>query len=519
MSENKDYGLYDEEKMSSANEGAVADNSVRKSGGAAENADEKPVREYEISYNCTEDKYEYSSPEKDPDPDFPDSSSGDDINTDTSAASYGKDGYNAYGFNANGSGGGYGQTGRGGGKASFDKEGAAGKRHPSEKRTGRLMTAACVLLICSILIFALSCALFFACYKGAGAQDDSEDTTGKTNQNNTLWINPDSIDYGDAFSNASAKTVNSVVVITATSVGATSRASGVIWSSGSDITYILTCYHVIEGADEIKVTLNNDLTYRAEVVGVDARTDLAVISVDETGLPPIVLPNESTQLVLGQSVIAIGNALGILSNSVTDGILSSLERTVTVDGNSMELLQTTAAVNSGNSGGGLFDLNGQLIGIINAKKSGISVEGIGFAIPFSTCREVATQIISQGYVSGRPALGVETVTISDAGSWLEAVSKYPDLESYTSKIYAPSSYYYIEGVYVVSVDDDIIYADGGNILSFGDRVISVGGVSVYDNSDITSAVNNYESGDTIEITVMRKGKTVVVEVVLAEACA
>lgn len=487
------------------------------SGTAKESEDSRYVEGHngqrETADNPTHNKYEYSSSEKKLGPEFSGGTSEGGSTTDIPpAASYGKDGYNAYGFNANGSGGGYGQTAN-----RFSQSYAIHQSAVRPAGRKRMLTAACVLFTCSLVVFAFSFAILFASYEQLNLVSGSNDAPAISESKTNLWVNPENIDYGDAFSNASAMTVNSVVVITATSSSTTSRASGVIWSSGNDITYILTCYHVIEDSDEIKVTLNDDSTYRAELVGVDAKTDLAVLSIDASDLPSIVLPSSDSELVLGQSVIAIGNALGTLSNSITNGIISSLERTVTVDGVSMELLQTSAAVNSGNSGGGLFDLNGQLIGIVNAKKAGATVEGIGFAIPFDVCREVATQIISQGYVSGRPYIGVQTVTISDAASWMAAMAKYPDLESYTSKLYAPQSYYYIEGVYVVGTDETLEYAQGSDTLEFGDRIISIGGTSVNDDADIISTVITHEAGDTIEITVMRNGRTVVVDVILAQA--
>ncbi len=170
-------------------------------------------------------------------------------------------------------------------------------------------------------------------------------------------------------------------------------------------TYIVTNNHVIEGANSIKVTLTNGETYPAILVATDAETDVAVIRIDEKDLPTAKL-GKSSELVAGQGVVVIGNPLGSLGGSVTDGIISCTERDITVDGRVMKLIQTNAAVNPGNSGGALFDLEGRLVGIVNAKYSDEEVEGIGFAIPIDTVVKIAADLRNYGYVTGRPNIGI-----------------------------------------------------------------------------------------------------------------
>ncbi|HOB64778.1 MAG TPA: trypsin-like peptidase domain-containing protein, partial [Clostridia bacterium] len=181
---------------------------------------------------------------------------------------------------------------------------------------------------------------------------------------------------------------------------ASGAGSGVIIS---DDGHIITNHHVISGADTITITLADGSVSAADVIGVDEKTDLAVVKLAEDfdGLIPAII-GDSSKLVVGQSVVAIGNPLGSLGGTVTDGILSAVQRRITVDGLEMELLQTNAAVNPGNSGGGLFNCYGELIGIVNAKSSDVSIEGIGFAIPSSVADYVAKEIIEKGYVPGRP---------------------------------------------------------------------------------------------------------------------
>lgn len=177
--------------------------------------------------------------------------------------------------------------------------------------------------------------------------------------------------------------------------------SGVIISQDG---YILTCAHVVSGATSVKVQLNgSDESYDATVVGQDSTSDIAVLKIDATGLTPAVI-GDSDALAVGEVAVAVGNPLGTLSNTVTDGIVSALNRQVTVQDNDMTLIQTDASISPGNSGGGLFNANGELIGIVNAKSSYSEAEGIGFAIPINTAMEIGRQLIENGSVA-RPGAG------------------------------------------------------------------------------------------------------------------
>ena len=187
--------------------------------------------------------------------------------------------------------------------------------------------------------------------------------------------------------------------------------SGVIISEDG---YILTCAHVVNGATSIQVQLDNGDTYDATIVGQDTTSDVAVIKVEATGLTPAVI-GDSNALAVGETVVAVGNPLGTLSNTVTNGIISALNREVTVEDNDMTLLQTSASISPGNSGGGLFNANGELIGIVNAKSSYSEAEGIGFAIPIDSGMEIAQQLIENGSVV-RPALGVQIYEVTDAST-------------------------------------------------------------------------------------------------------
>lgn len=180
--------------------------------------------------------------------------------------------------------------------------------------------------------------------------------------------------------------------------------SGVIFGVKENYTYIVTNNHVIEGAESVRVRTVDGTEYDAVLMGTDWVSDIAVLQIEAKDLKPATLA-KSAGLVKGQDVVAIGNPLGSLGGSVTSGVLSGLERTITIDGVPMTLLQVSAAVNPGNSGGGLFDMNGNLIGVVNAKSYGEEVDNIGFAIPIDEAYAVCQQLLAQGYVHGRADLG------------------------------------------------------------------------------------------------------------------
>ena len=258
--------------------------------------------------------------------------------------------------------------------------------------------------------------------------------------------------------------------------------SGVILTQDG---YIVTNHHVIEDANSITVRTRSGDEYNASLVGSDEQSDLAVLKIDATGLTPAVL-GDSTTLEVGDLAIAIGNPLGELGGSVTSGIISALDREMTIDGQTMTLLQTDAAVNPGNSGGGLFNANGDLIGIVNAKSSGENVEGIGFAIPISTATDIIDELIANGEVTSRPTLGVSLYNVED-----EATASQLGVDS--------------TGVYIVQIVDGGAADNAG--LRSGDRIVSVDGSEVSSASDVRAALNKHKIGESISITVERNGQT------------
>ena len=284
--------------------------------------------------------------------------------------------------------------------------------------------------------------------------------------------------------------------------------SGVIVSEDGRI---VTCAHVVEGATSVTVRLTNGDSYEAKLLGSDSRTDIAVIKIDATGLPAAKI-GDSDKVVVGQAAIAIGNPLGTLGGTVTSGIISTLNREIKIEGQTYTLLQLDASINPGNSGGGLFDINGNLIGIVNAKSgsSGYSttIEGLGFAIPINQAMDVANQLSEQGYVGGRAYLGINVVEVNSSTSTTDLYSKgYSELLNYITEY----------GVYFIK------YQPGQNgDFKYGDRIIAVDGISVSTRNDIMDILDGHSIGDTVDVTVsrlnadMRRAQMVEVKVNLIE---
>lgn len=305
------------------------------------------------------------------------------------------------------------------------------------------------------------------------------------------------------FSAVSAKVAPSVVVITTESMVTSNNWFGgqyVQSGAGSGVVltedgYIITCNHVVSGANNIKVSLNDGTEYTATVVGGDSTTDVAVLKIDATGLTPATI-GDSDSLAVGQSVLAVGNPLGELGGTVTGGMISALNREVTIEDQTMSLIQMDASVSPGNSGGALFNASGDLIGIVNAKSSGDYAEGLGFAIPINTAYNVAMDLIQSGYVTGRPQLGISVITITDAA---------------TAARYGVTS----AGIYISQVNPGSGAEKAG--LQAGDRIVSVDNVLAETANDVVSRVQEKSVGDTVSLQVARKGQLITVEVELTEA--
>lgn len=271
-----------------------------------------------------------------------------------------------------------------------------------------------------------------------------------------------------------------------------SQGSGIIISEDG---YIVTNNHVVDGASEVTVLLNTGSEYTATVIGTDDETDLAVIKIQPNEDLTVAVLGDSTKVEVGETAIAIGNPMGVeFFGSVTQGIVSAVNRTVEVDTRTMNLIQTDAAINSGNSGGALINSKGEVIGINTVKVSTTGVEGMGFAIPISEAKPIISDLLDYGYVKGRPIIGVSTRDVSS---------------------YMAQQYGWPQGAQIMSVTTDNAKNAG---LQQGDIITSVDGTKVSSGSDLTEYKDTKSPGDTIELEVYKyaTGKTEKIQVVLSE---
>ena len=298
-----------------------------------------------------------------------------------------------------------------------------------------------------------------------------------------------------------SQNVSSVVAITST-VQATNfygTSTGTSTGSGFILTedgYIVSNYHVVEGATEIKITLHDGSEYPAELVGYDSTNDLSVLKIDAEGLTAATI-GSSSGLNIGDMVVAIGNPLGTLTSTQTVGYVSGINREVTTDNTIISMIQTDCAINPGNSGGPLFNMYGEVVGITTAKysgttSSGATIEGIGFAIPIDDVMNAISDLIDYGYVTG---------------AYLGVSVKNTDAES-ASMFGLPT------GAYVVSVEKGHSADRAG--IQVKDIIIDLGGTKVTNVTELTRALRNFKAGDSTTITVVRSGSQLTLDIVLDE---
>ena len=291
-----------------------------------------------------------------------------------------------------------------------------------------------------------------------------------------------------------ASTVNSVVSINCSSVSTNifgqsvqSASSG----SGFIITqdgYIVTNHHVVSGASSVTVTLYDGTEYPATVVGSDSDYDVAVLKINATGLQPVTLGNSSSVNV-GDSVLAIGNPLGELTFSMSQGIVSCCDRAINVDGTPFNMIQVDASINPGNSGGPLMNLYGEVVGIVSAKYSSYSdttVEGLGFAIPIGDVQAIITDIMENGQVTDKPSFGIT------AGTMTEQMAAQYQIEQKS-------------GAFVYSVNKGGAGEKAG--LRMGDVITKVDSTDIASMEDLTAAKKGHKAGDTVTVTYFRDGSS------------
>ena len=291
---------------------------------------------------------------------------------------------------------------------------------------------------------------------------------------------------------------DSVVEITTESVQTSFWGQYVSSGAGSGVIIeksgiIVTNYHVIEGANTVTVRLTDGSEYSASLIGYDEAGDLAIIKID-AGEKELTVASLgcSSDLEVGEDVVALGNPLGSLGGTLTTGIISATDRVLNVDGEEMVLLQTNAAINPGNSGGGLFNMAGQLVGIVNAKISEEGIEGLGFAIPIDVAFSTIDDLINYGYVRGVVDCGLTVMDVT-----------------------AQNYYYFYD--YGIRTTGVIVFESKNSAeLKFGDKITEIDGVEISSSHDVEVVVKSHKVGDVLTVTVVRLGMEIEVELVLTE---
>ena len=353
-----------------------------------------------------------------------------------------------------------------------------------------------------VVALILSCAVISAaCGFGGAILAQNGSRTGKTTvqQSNrtATTVNVKKVDGQTLMSPAEvyASTVNSVVSINCSAVStnifgqqteSASSGSGFIYTADG---YIVTNQHVVANASSINVTLYNGDTYPATLVGSDSDYDVAVLKIDAKDLPAVTL-GSSTDVNVGDTVMAIGNPLGELTFSMSQGIVSCVNRAINVEGTPFNMIQVDASINPGNSGGPLMNLYGEVVGIVSAKYSSYAnttVEGLGFAIPINDVQSIIKDIMENGSVGNKAYMAITAGTMTQ-----QMAAQY--------KINAT------EGVFVYSVEDDGAGDKAG--LKLGDVITKLNDTQITSMEDLSAAKKGFKAGDTVTLTVLRDGKEI-----------
>ena len=371
-----------------------------------------------------------------------------------------------------------------------------------KNRVGMKLTA--LALCCALLGGAVGGGIVW----GVSNSGEEDSTTINVSDRTVSQVAVNKVDGQTEMSDAEvyAANVNSVVSINVTGTSGTnwfgqpvqtaSAGSGFILTSDG---YIVTNYHVVGDAQTIQVTLYSGDTYDAQYVGGDEDYDIAVIKIEATGLQAVTLGN-SEELNVGDHVLAIGNPLGELTFSMSGGMVSSVNRTINVDGTPFNMIQTDTSINPGNSGGPLLNSYGEVVGIVSAKysstgSSGESVEGLGFAIPINDVSSMIQDIMTNGYVSNKAYLGAFIGTLNASLA-----------QQYRFDI--------TEGAFVYSVEEGGPAEQAG--LQLGDVITAIDGTEITSMDDLMAAKKAYTAGDTSTLTVYRQGETITLNLTWGE---
>ena len=374
------------------------------------------------------------------------------------------------------------------------------KEKKSEARNGRILKLICVCLVCALVGGLVGGFVSWSALKSRlpSASSDKPIVPSVETKN----VSNETATANDIYSVGCRQTVGISLEITSANIFGQTSSSAVA-GTGFIITsdgYIMTNYHVIESAYKnsykITVLFKDGSTYEAAIVGFEEDSDVAVLKIDANDLSPVTIGN-SDNIAVGDSVFAIGHPLGELDFSMTSGRVSALDRSITADRNSapINMFQFDAAINSGNSGGPVFNESGEVIGIATAKVGSSGVEGLGFAIPINDAVDIANELITKGYVSGKAYLGV-------------------DIDTRYTSVYA--QYYNLpEGAYVYNVESGSCAEKCG--LAAGDIITQMGDEPIGSYSDLNAAIKQFKSGESVEIVVYRANEYVTLTVTFDES--
>ena len=374
------------------------------------------------------------------------------------------------------------------------------KEKKSEARNGRILKLICVCLVCALVGGLVGGFVSWSALKSRlpSASSDKPIVPSVETKN----VSNETATANDIYNVGCRQTVGISLEVTSANIFGLTSSSAVA-GTGFIITsdgYIMTNYHVIEPAYEnnykITVLFKDGTSYEASIAGFEEDGDIAVLKIDAADLSPVTVGN-SDNIAVGDSVFAIGHPLGELDFSMTSGRVSALNRSITADRNSapINMFQFDAAINSGNSGGPVFNESGEVIGIATAKVGSSGVEGLGFAIPINDAADIANELITKGYVSGKAYLGV-------------------DIDTRYTSVYA--QYYNLpEGAYVYNVESGSCAEKCG--LAAGDIITQLGDNSIGSYSDLNAAIKQFKSGESVEIVVYRANEYVTLTVTFDES--
>lgn len=377
------------------------------------------------------------------------------------------------------------------------------ERSGEAHRSGTLKLA-CMCLVCALVGGLVGGFISWNAVKGNLADGTAKDNSVKPISGTTVGkrVSTETASANEIYELGCKQTVGVSLESTRANIFGQQSASAVA-GTGFIITsdgYIMTNYHVIESAqkseNKIQVLFKDKSSFEAKIVGFDEDNDVAVLKIDASDLSPVSIGN-SDDIAVGDSVFAIGNPLGELDFSMTSGRVSALDRSITIErnGTAINMFQFDAAINSGNSGGPVYNESGEVIGIATAKVGSSGVEGLGFAIPINDAADIANELITKGYVSGKAYMGV-------------------NIDNRYTSVYA--QYYSMpEGAYVYNVEAGGCAEKSG--LAAGDIITKVGSEAIGGYSDLNAAIKSFKAGESTEIVVYRGGEYVTLRITFDEA--